>query len=116
MKFKIDENLPVELKSDLSTAGHDAETIVDEGLTGAPDPDVVRQSQHERRVLLTMDKGIADVRAYPPDQYSGIVLFRPATQGRAATLRFVRRHLVALLTAELDGHLLVVSDSGIRIR
>jgi hypothetical protein len=116
MNFKIDENLPVELKADLIAAGQDAETVVDEGLTGAADPNVIQQSQHERRVLLTMDKGIADVRRYPPDQYAGIVLFRPKTQGRLATLAFVRRHLSALLAAELSGRLLVVSDSGIRIR
>ncbi|HVT28667.1 MAG TPA: hypothetical protein VHE81_11690 [Lacipirellulaceae bacterium] len=65
---------------------------------------------------MTMDKGIADVRAYPPAEYSGIVLFRPRTHGRAATLAFIRRHLPALLAAELSGHLLVVSESGIRIR
>ena len=116
MKFKIDENLPAEIKNDLLAAGHDAETVVDEGLAGAPDPQLVQTVQGEQRVLLTMDKGIADVRKYPPDQYAGIVLFRPVTQGRGATLAFVRRHLPALLAATLSGHLLVVSDSGIRIR
>jgi hypothetical protein len=63
-----------------------------------------------------MDKGIADIRAYPPEQFAGIVLFRPKTEGRAATLNFVRRHLPALLAADLNGHLLVVTDAGIRIR
>lgn len=116
MKFKIDENLPAELKHDLVAAGHDAATVVDENLAGAPDPRIALVAQQERRVLLTMDKGIADVRVYPPDQYAGIVLFRPGTQGRAATLMFVRRHLSALLAADLSGHLLVVSESGIRIR
>lgn len=28
MKFKVDENLPQELVSDLAEAGHDAETVV----------------------------------------------------------------------------------------
>ena len=116
MKFKVDENLPAELKSDLVAAGHDAELIVDEGLTGAPDPQVMQFTRQENRVLLTMDKGIADVRAYPPDQFAGIILFRPKSQGRGATLAFVRRHLPALLAADLKGHLLVVADSGIRIR
>jgi predicted nuclease of predicted toxin-antitoxin system len=116
MKFKIDENLPAELKDDFLAAGHDAETVVDENLAGAPDPQLISAIRQDNRILLTMDKGIADVRAYPPDQYAGIVLFRPRTQGRASTLEFVRRHLPALLTAHLSSHLLVVSDSGIRIR
>jgi predicted nuclease of predicted toxin-antitoxin system len=116
MKFKIDENLPAELKTDLIAAGYDAETVVDENLAGAPDPQLVQVVQRDDRILLTMDKGIADVRAYPPDQYAGIILLRPRTQGRAATLAFVRRHLPELLRADLSGRLLVVSDSGIRIR
>lgn len=36
MKFKLDENLPVDLVSDLRQAGHDADSVPDEGLTGAP--------------------------------------------------------------------------------
>jgi hypothetical protein len=116
MNFKIDEHLPAELASDLRTAGHDADTVVDEGLAGASDFVLMNRTRQESRVLLTMDKGIADVRKYPPDQYAGIVLFRPATLGRGASLAFVRRHLPALLAQELRGRLLVVSESGIRLR
>lgn len=31
MKFKVDENLPAELRDDLRVAGHEAETIPEEG-------------------------------------------------------------------------------------
>ena len=41
MKFKLDENLPVELVTDLRGLGHDADTVIDEGLRGAADPAVV---------------------------------------------------------------------------
>ena len=54
--------------------------------------DLVRR---ERRVLLTLDKGIADVRADPPQAHAGIVLFRPPATGRGTTLLFVRRHLAS---------------------
>ncbi|MGH8528082.1 MAG: DUF5615 family PIN-like protein [Gammaproteobacteria bacterium] len=37
MKFKVDENLPADLLDDLRVAGHEAETVPEEGLTGAPD-------------------------------------------------------------------------------
>lgn len=116
MKFKIDENLPAELLSDFRAAGHEADTVWDEGLSGSPDPPILETVQREGRVLLTMDKGIADVRAYPPEQYSGLILFRPHTTGRKAVTTFVRRHLPMLLQAELKGHLLIVSERGIRIR
>ena len=41
MKFKLDENLPVELMTDLRGLGHDADTVTGEGLRGAADPAVV---------------------------------------------------------------------------
>lgn len=89
MKFKIDENLPMEIRDDLRAAGHDAETIMDEGLTGASDSIIMDRVREEARALLTLDKGIADVRAYPPEHYHGIVLFRPHTAGRGAVLAFL---------------------------
>lgn len=116
MKFKVDENLPSEVAADLAAAGHDSQTVYDEGLVGSADPALVSVVQQEHRILLTMDKGIADIRTYPPDQYEGIVLFRPKTHGRGATLSFVRRNLPALLAANLSGHLFVVTETGIRIR
>ena len=116
MKFKVDENLPADLVADLRAAGHNADTVSDQGLAGAPDLVIMARVQSDARALLTMDKGIADVRMYPPDQFAGIVLFRPRTAGRRATLAFVRQYLPALLKMDLAGRLLVVADSGIRVR
>jgi predicted nuclease of predicted toxin-antitoxin system len=109
-------NLPAELVGDLRAVGHEAETVLEEGLVGSPDPMILERVKREGHVLLTMDKGIVDVRAYPPKHYPGIVLFRPRTSGRGAVLTFIRRHLPTLLRADLSGHLLVVSERGIRIR
>jgi hypothetical protein len=36
-----DENLPLSSAAILTSAGHDVDTVTDEGLTGAPDQDVV---------------------------------------------------------------------------
>lgn len=65
MKFKIDENLPAEITDDLRALGHDAMTVVDQGMTGFDDARLMVRVQDESRVLMTMDNGIADVRAYP---------------------------------------------------
>jgi len=116
VKVKLDENLPAELLDDLRAAGHEADTVGDEGLTGAPDAVVLDRVRQERRMLFTQDKGIADVRAYPPEQYAGIVLFRPPSMGRGTTLVFVRRHLPAILELDLTGRLVVVTDRGLRLR
>jgi predicted nuclease of predicted toxin-antitoxin system len=116
VKIKLDENLPVELCVDVRAPGHEAASVHDEDLTGADDPTILERVRLEGRVLLTMDKGIGDVRTYPPSSYQGIVLFRPAQTGRAAVLAFVRRHLPLLLQMQLAGHLFVVTDRNIRRR
>lgn len=116
MRFKVDENLPTEAARDLRAAGHDTESVVDEGLAGSPDPPLMERAKREERVFLTMDKGVADVRRFPPEEYAGIVLLRPRTSGRAALIAFLRRHLAELLECDLPGHLLVVTDGGIRRR
>jgi len=116
MRFKLDENLPAELASDLATAGHEAETVVTEGLTGSADSDLLEVVRREGRISLTLDKGIANVHLYPPGVFPGIVLFRPGSMGRGAVLHFVRRYLPEILGLELKGHLLVVTGRGIRVR
>jgi hypothetical protein len=116
VRFKLDENLPIELLDDLHTAGHEADGLRDEGLIGAPDEAVMDLARRENRVLLTLDKGIADIRAYPPKAHAGIVLFRPPAAGRGTTLLFVRRHLASLFERELTGRLLVVTEHGLRLR
>ena len=93
MKLKLDENLPVELLDDLRQAGHDGDSVQEEGIAGAPDDVVLARAKAEARVLLTLDKGIGDLRVYPLSQFSGIVLFRPPTSGREATRAFARKHL-----------------------
>ena len=47
MKFKLDENLPVLSAAILTSAGHDVDTVIKDGLIVAPDRDVV--PAHRRR-------------------------------------------------------------------
>jgi predicted nuclease of predicted toxin-antitoxin system len=116
MKFKLDENLPFEITDAFRDAGHEIDSVQSEGLTGATDLKILRQVQIENQILLTMDKGIADIRLFPPAQYPGIVLFRPSTSGRGEVLRFVQQALPDLLSINLSGHLAIVTSRGIRIR
>jgi len=93
MKFKIDENLPLALAHHLRLIGHDADTVSDENLAGAPDSLVVPAALREQRVVLTLDKGIADLTQYPSSTHAGVVLFRPGMSDRMNVLRFVTSRL-----------------------
>ena len=68
------------------------------------------------RILLTLDKGIANLQRYPIHQHAGVVLFRPDTSGRGAVIAFVRERLFRVLEMDLPGRLTVVGPSGIRFR
>ena len=116
MKFKLDENLPVELASDLRSLGYDVDTVHDEGLRGAADPAVVDAALAADRILFTLDKGIANLQRYPVRQHAGVVLFRPDTSGRGAVIAFVRERLPRVLEVDLTNRLIVVGPSRIRFR
>ncbi len=116
MRFKIDENLPSDLADDLQALGHDAHTVYDESLVGVGDPQLVEVARSESRILLTLDKGIANISAYPRESHAGIVLFRPGAAGRSAVLDFIRSRLPQVLARDLAGRVTVVTNDRIRSR
>jgi predicted nuclease of predicted toxin-antitoxin system len=117
MKFKIDENLPQELADDLQQSGHDADSVVHEGLAGMDDETVLRASHSAGRILLTLDKGIPGLMCQRNlAEHGGVVLFRPDTLGRRAVLAFVRSRLPERLKVASSARLIVVGHSRIRVR
>lgn len=54
MRAKLDENLPVEAAELLRTAGWECDSVYDEGLAGADDPEVAAACQAGVRVI-TLD-------------------------------------------------------------
>lgn len=116
MKFKVDENLPVQCVHLLRDAGHDAVSVSDQGLTGAPDPRIAKVCTDEHRVLVSLDLDFADIRTYPPSESAGIVVFRLRSQD-ARTLRQVVTRLLSLLPDESPvGRLWVVEEDKVRVR
>jgi predicted nuclease of predicted toxin-antitoxin system len=54
MKFKIDENLPMEVAELLRQTGYDATTVLEQDLGGSLDTDLASLCQKERRVFVTL--------------------------------------------------------------
>jgi hypothetical protein len=72
--------------------------------------------QKEARALVTLDLDFSDIRAYPPEDYQGIIVFHPALQN-ITTLVQLSTRIIALLNQEpLIGHLWIVEDHQVRIR
>jgi predicted nuclease of predicted toxin-antitoxin system len=116
MRFKIDENLPVETADILKHAGHNAETVHSESLTGVNDQNLSEVCQQEERILLTLDIGFADIRTYPPEGFPGLVVIRSKRQDKLFILNIIKRLISALEKQEVTGKLWIVEEKRIRIR
>ena len=116
MKFKIDENLPVELADLLQNEGYDASTIYSESLKGAKDPTVIAVCQQEQQVLVTLDLDFADIHRYPPQNYLGIIVLRVYRQDKPYLMSFFQTLIPAIERHPLKGHLWIVEEGKLRIR
>ncbi|MGC1416810.1 MAG: DUF5615 family PIN-like protein [Candidatus Acidiferrum sp.] len=116
MKFKVDENLPAEHATMLRDAGHEADTVADQQLTGADDLALFKRCQTEDRILLTLDLDFANVQAYPPKLHSGIVVFRSRAQDKLTLIALLRRLLPVLASRSPEQQLWIVEHDRIRYR
>lgn len=116
MRFKTDENLPVEIAELLRRQGHDTLTVSEQGLGGVADPAVAAVCQVEKRAIVTLDLDFSDIRRYPPENYAGIIVFRPVVQMIPTLERLMARALALFGQEPLEGCLWIVDDHRVRIR
>lgn len=116
MKFKIDENLPVEVAQLLNNASYDAMTVVQQGMAGVDDHNISEICRSEQRVLVTLDLDFANNRAYPPHQYPGIIVFRLRRTDKKYLLKICTQLISLLEHEQLSQRLWIVEESRIRIR
>lgn len=108
--------MPVEAVELVRAAGWNCDTVHDEGLAGADDLQIAAVCKTETRVLFTLDLDFADIRAYPPKEYVGIVVFRPAEPSRRQVLDLVARVLPVLAAEWAEHQLWIVEPARVRVR
>ena len=116
MKLKIDENLPDECADILRGSGFDADTVAEERLSGAEDSAIAVRCRAEDRVLITLDLDFANIRAYPPIEYAGIIILRSKRQDKHAILALAHRVTLVLANRAPAGELWIVESDRIRFR
>ena len=116
MRLKLDENIPATLAPDLVALGHDTDTVMAEGLTGKPDPDVWAAAQREQRFLITQDLDFSDVRQYAPGTHYGLLLVRLTRPGRLAVANKLRSLFTTEDVGAWAGCFVVATDHKLRIR
>ncbi|OGV68563.1 MAG: hypothetical protein A2283_19870 [Lentisphaerae bacterium RIFOXYA12_FULL_48_11] len=116
MKFKTDENIPVEACQILQHAGHDAVSVLDQRLGGHPDMDIAAICKSESRVLITLDTDFGNILSYPPHEFAGIIVIRTDDQSKNRVLDFIHRIINVLRSESPHGHLWIIEHNRIRIR
>lgn len=116
MRFKLDENLPIELAHLLRQEGHDVTTVADEKLSGVKDQRLAAECLRERRALITFDLDFSDVRTFPPSEYPGLLVLRLVRQDPEFLLPVFQGVLPLLGSETIEGRLWIVEEGQIRIR
>jgi predicted nuclease of predicted toxin-antitoxin system len=114
--MKVDEDLPRLIADTLNACGHDAATVLGQGMGGATDDLLWTHVQGEQRWLITADKGFADLRQHPPGSHAGVILLRPSEESRRAYTELATAAFEQLNLEQLVGAVVVVTDRGIRVR
>lgn len=116
MKFRIDENLPIEVAELLRAAGYDALTVLEQNLGGQTDLAISQICQQEDRILITPDLDFSDIRAYPPQNYPGMIVLRLMRQDKNFVLSCFQRVFRLLGEQPINNQLWIVDSERVRIR
>jgi hypothetical protein len=76
LRLKLDENLGRTEAEFLRAAGHDVDTVVDEGLMSASDATVIDAARAAGRGLVTLDLDFSNPLRFDPRAYAGIAVLR----------------------------------------
>ena len=115
--FKLDENFSPMLASKFIELGHDAETVLGEGLSGSPDEDIFRVCLSENRCLITFDLDFSNILRFPVESTPGIIVIRPNRTVTLSVMETMTNQVLFLLkTNDPTGCLWIVEPTQLRIR
>jgi predicted nuclease of predicted toxin-antitoxin system len=114
LNFKLDENLDPRLVSMFEQAGHTADTVLAERLSGAEDEAVYQICCREARCLVTLDLDFANPLRFAPEPASGMIVLRPKRPTFSAIRQAVASLLPVLDQRPVQGRLWIVEPGRIR--
>lgn len=116
MQFKTDENLPTEVAELLTVAGYDTKTVNDQGLQGIKDNILVAKCTEENRILITLDTDFSNIKAYPPEEFHGIIVLRVSSYSKKHILSVIQRAMKSFRKEPIERNLRIIEETRIRIR
>jgi len=118
MIFLIDEDLPRSTGALLRRYGHEFVDVRDIGLSGFKDSQIAQYAIRQGICLLTGDFDFADIRNYPPAQYSGLVVLWARGNATASDILALLEGFLhhGSLVEDVKGKLIIVEQGRIRVR
>ncbi len=116
-RFLIDEDVSRSTTRVLRDAGYAVEDVRDIGLRAHSDQDVFLYAQQQGAILVSADKGFANIFRFPVGSHHGIIVIRvPDELPTSVVNRELLRTLQALVGEDLTGALLIIEIGRVRIR
>ena len=118
MQFLMDANLPRTAVAVFQAAGHTAAHVKELGMGGATDDIIAARARAEGWVLVTRDLDFADVRAYPPADYAGLLVLRLGDEATAVEIKALLESFMgeAEWLGQLPGRLCILEPGRVRFR
>jgi predicted nuclease of predicted toxin-antitoxin system len=118
LHFFLDQNIPREIAVWLRVERPDWKVshVQDAGLMGKPDADIFRWAQANGAIIITYDEDFADARLFPLGSHHGIIRLRVWPTTVEATKEALSRLFSRVPVSELEGCLLIVDLTRIRLR
>lgn len=116
-RFLVDENLPVQLATQLRAEGHEAEHAYDVGLRGRHDPDVFAYVRMAQATLITQDHDLERDTDQFPVPHAGVVLVElPQSWPREDRVQRILAALRSLVGQSLQNTLVIIAPSQVLVR
>jgi predicted nuclease of predicted toxin-antitoxin system len=117
VKILTDEHIPKVLVQALQEAGHAVTTVVELGMRGATDLDILQRAREEKTLILTEDKDFGRLLEFcTPDQRHCALLLRYETFVPATLIVDVLRALAELERYGDQKFMAVLMEGRLRIR
>ncbi|MCM8824385.1 MAG: DUF5615 family PIN-like protein [Candidatus Omnitrophica bacterium] len=112
MQFIVDKNVRKEVVDFLKAKGYDVISLT----AGLEDEKIAQTAKETKRILLTHDQHFANILAYPPKEYSGIIRIKIHPPTADSIINALENLFQKLSTKQIDKKLIILEKNGFRIR
>ena len=117
MRLLLDECVSLPTHTFLRQSGYDCVTVHALGRSGAANGELLALAKTRRLILVTIDRGMGNLRTYPLDSHAGLIVLKvPSADQLAAVHRHLADALKTIPADHLTGSLLIVDRTKFRLR